>query len=198
MALLPGRAPSGRGSEWRGRRTGRADRTWSWRVVGGLAVLWLVGSLGVVRLAALAGITGATGTFVVTDCFEGLEDTSTHCRGRYTPFSASSAAGAEAARPVLLRSASDDFRPGTRREVRLVGDVIFEPSPSDAAEYVTFAGWTAATLGLPGHWLLASSRRGRFSNGETYVAVWLASLFGAIALGIIALPVIWLLVTARG
>ncbi|MGW2787628.1 hypothetical protein ACWC3X_41640 [Streptomyces populi] len=183
---------------------GRADRTWSWCVVGGLAVLWLVGGLAVVwllfgaRLAALTGIAGPSGTFVVTGCFEGLEDTDTHCRGRYTPFSAPSAVGAAAARPMLLRSASDDFRPGTRREVRLVGDVVFEPSPLDAAEYVTFAGWTAVTLGLPGHWLLASSRRGRFLNGENYVFVWLASLFGAIALGILALPVVWLLVTVRG
>ena len=70
---------------------GRGDRTWSWWVAGGFAVLWLVGGLAVVwllfgaRLAALSGIAGPTGTFVVTGCFEGPEDTSTDCRGTYTP-----------------------------------------------------------------------------------------------------------------
>ncbi|MDX3698115.1 hypothetical protein PV726_49940 [Streptomyces europaeiscabiei] len=178
---------------------GRADRTWSWRAAGGFAVLWLVGGLAVVwllfgaRLAALSGIAGPTGTFVVTGCFEGPEDTSTDCRGTYTPSSASSSADATAARPMLLRSASSDLRPGTRRDVRLVGDTVFEPSPLAAAEYVTFAGWTAVTLGLPGHWLLTSARRGRLRNREGHVLVWLASLLGAIALGILALPVAWLL-----
>ncbi|MER5473228.1 hypothetical protein ABZX90_35885 [Streptomyces sp. NPDC002935] len=85
-----------------------------------------------------------------------------------------------------------------QRAVRLVGDAVFEPSPLAAAEYVTSAGWTAVTLGLPGHWLLASARRGRLLNGENYVFVWLTSLLGAIALGILTLPVAWLLATSRG
>ncbi|MFD9464184.1 hypothetical protein [Streptomyces sp. NPDC060027] len=183
---------------------GRTGRTWSWRAVGGLAVLWLAGCVAVVwllfgaRLAALTGIAGPTGTFVIAGCFEGLEDTGTHCRGEYTPSSAS--ADATAARPMLLRSASGDLRPGTRtrRDVRLVGDTVFVPSPLAAAEYVTFAGWTAATLGLPGHWLLTSARRSRLLNGENHVFVWLASLIGAIALGVLGLPVAWLLAISRG
>ncbi|WP_406372851.1 hypothetical protein OG788_21680 [Streptomyces sp. NBC_00647] len=93
------------------------------------------------------------------------------------------------------RCSSGDLRPGTRRDVRRVGDAVFEPSPLAAAEYVTFAGWTAVTLVLPGHWLLTSARRGRLLNGENYVFVWLASLIGAIALGILTLPVAWLLAT---
>ncbi|MET9901879.1 hypothetical protein [Streptomyces sp. NPDC006446] len=183
---------------------GPTGRTWSWRAVGGLAVLWLVGSLALVwllfgaRLAALTGIAGPTGTFVVAGCYEGPEDTDTQCRGTYMPSSASSSAGAAAARPILLRSASGDLRPGTRRDVRLVGDAVFEPSPIAASEFVTFAGWTAVTLGLPGHWLLTSARRGRLRNGENYVFVWLASLIGAIALGILTLPVAWLLAISRG
>ncbi|MER5379583.1 hypothetical protein ABT040_04780 [Streptomyces sp. NPDC002688] len=180
---------------------GWTGRTWFWRAVGGFAVLWLVGCLAVVwllfgaRLAALTGIAGPSGTFVVAGCFEGPEDTDTHCRGTYTPSSASSSADATAARPMLLRSASGDLRPGTRRDVRRVGDAVFEPSPLGAAEYVTFAGWTAVTLVLPGHWLLTSARRGRLLNGENYVFVWLASLLGAIALGILTLPAAWLLAT---
>ncbi|MFF3617064.1 hypothetical protein [Streptomyces sp. NPDC002580] len=183
---------------------GRTGRKWTWRVTGGFALLWLMGSLAVVwllfgaRLAALTGVAGPTGTFVVTDCFEGLEETETHCRGKYTPSFASSSAEATVARPMLLRSASGDFKPGTRRDVRVVGDVVFEPSPSSAAEYVTFAGWTAVTLGLPGHWLLTSARRGRLLGGERYVFVWLVSLFGAIALGILAFPATWLLVAFQG
>ncbi|WP_326841548.1 hypothetical protein OHB33_05245 [Streptomyces sp. NBC_01558] len=182
----------------------RTGRTWSWRVLGGLAVLWLVGCLAVLwllfgaRLAALTGIAGPTGTFVVASCFEGLEDTGTQCRGKYTPSSKSSSADATAARTMLLRSASGDHRSGARRDVRLVGAAVFEPSPLAAAEYVTFAGWTAVTLGLPGHWLLTSARRGRLLNGENYVFFWLASLLGAIALGILTLPVTWLLATFQG
>lgn len=59
-------------------------RTWSGRVVGGFAVLWLVGCLTVgwllfgARPAALTGIAGPTGTFVVAGCFEGPEDTDAH------------------------------------------------------------------------------------------------------------------------
>jgi hypothetical protein len=183
---------------------GRTGRTWLWRTVGALAVLWLLGSLAVIwllfgaRLGALTGIAGPTGTFVVADCYDGVEDTGIHCRGTYTPSSASSSADATAARPIRLLSASDDFLPGTRRDVRLVGDEVFEPSPLAASEYVTFTAWTAATLGPPGHWLLTSARRGRLRDGEGYVFVWLASLVGAIALGILTLPVTWLLATVRG
>ncbi|MCU7822049.1 hypothetical protein [Kitasatospora sp. DSM 101779] len=60
------------------------------------------------------------------------------------------------------------------------------------------AGWTAATLGLPGHRPLVSARRGRFRNGENHVFVRLASSFGAIALGILPLPVAWPLAISRG
>lgn len=149
------------------------------------------------RLGALTGVAGPTGTFLVTDCFDGLDTTDIHCRGTYTPSSASSSAGATAARPIHLRSASGDLRSGTRRDVRLVGDAVFEPSPLAAAEHVTLAGWTVVTLGLPGHWLLTSAREGRLRDGDNYVFVWLASLLGAIALGILTLPLTWLLATVR-
>ncbi|MFD4372580.1 hypothetical protein [Streptomyces sp. NPDC058486] len=175
------------------------ERGWGWRVLGGVAVLWLLAGAGVVwvlfgaRLGAVSGIAGPTGTFVVSGCFEGLDSEDTHCRGTYVPTSASAPA-----RHVLLRSAADDHQPGTRLDVRLVGGDVFEPSPLTAAEYVVFAGWTAATFGLPGHWMFASARRGRFRDGEGYFFVWLASLVGAVALGLLALPVAWLLVTIRG
>ncbi|MEU2628644.1 hypothetical protein [Kitasatospora sp. NPDC007106] len=183
---------------------GWTDRTRSWRLAGGFAVLWLGGCLAVVwllfgaRLAALTGVAGATGTFVVAGCFEELEGNDTHCRGTYTPFAASSSTGAAAVPSVLLRSAAGDHRPGTRRDVRLVGRDVFEPSPSTAAHYVTYAGWTAATLGLPGHWLLTSARRGRLRNGENYFFGWLVALLGAVALGILALPVAWILTVSLG
>ncbi|MFF1516948.1 hypothetical protein [Streptomyces sp. NPDC058305] len=99
--------------------------------------------------------------------------------------------GAADAAPLRLRR-PPARRPARRPTRRSRG---FEPSPLAAAEYVTFAGWTAVTLGLPGHWLLTSARRGRLLNGENYVFFWLASLLGAIALGILTLPVTWLLAT---
>ncbi|MEU1125101.1 hypothetical protein ABZ371_16425 [Streptomyces sp. NPDC005899] len=183
---------------------GRTGRNWLWRVAGAFAVLWLAGGLAVVwllfgaRLGALTGIMGPTGTFVVSGCYEGFEGTDTHCRGTYTPSSAPSSAGATAARPMLLRSASGDFRPATRLDVRRVGDAVFEPSPLAAAENVTFATATAASLLLPAHWLLVCARRGRLLSGDGYVFVWLASLLGGVALGVLALPVVWLLAAVRG
>ncbi|MFF5897278.1 hypothetical protein ACFY8O_15270 [Streptomyces argenteolus] len=183
---------------------GRSGGTWGWRVAGGLAVLWLAGSLAVVwllfgaRLAGLTGIPGPTGTFVIAGCWEEVEGTGMSCRGGYTPSSASSGAGEPESRPVMLHSASGELRPGTRHDVRLVGDTVFAPSPLGAAEHLTFAGWTAATLGLPGHWLLTSARRGRRRDGEAYVFVWLFSLIGAIALGVLALPVFWFLTLFQG
>lgn len=183
---------------------GRTGRTWRWRVLGGLAVLWLAAGLTAVwllfgmRLAALTGVPGPTGTFVISGCYEGIDDTDISCRGSYTPSSASSTAGAPAARSLVLHSASGELRPGTRRDVRLVGDAVFAPSPLGASEYLTFAGWTAVTLGLPGHWLLTSARRGQLRDGEAYVFVWLFSLMGVIALGILALPVFWFLTIFQG
>ncbi|MEU5655330.1 hypothetical protein ABZ802_06925 [Streptomyces sp. NPDC047737] len=183
---------------------GRTGRTWWWRVAGGLAVLWLAGGLIVVwllfgmRFAALTGIPGPTGTFVVSGCYEGFEDTDISCRGTYTPSSASSGSGATATRSLVLHSSSGELRPGTQHDVRRVGDVVFAPSPLGASEYLTFAGWTAVTLGLPGHWLLTSARRGKLRDGEAYVFVWLFSLIGVIALGILALPVFWFLTLFQG
>ncbi|MGW6868275.1 hypothetical protein [Streptomyces sp. NPDC054901] len=183
---------------------GRTGRIWWWRGVGGLAVVWLVGSTAVVwllfgaRLGALTGVAGPTGTFVVTGCYGGLEQTDTRCGGTYTPSSVPSSSGGSAERSTQLHSPADEYLPGTRRNVRLVGGAAFEPSPLSAAEHVTFAIWTAVTLGLPGHWLLTSARRGRLRGGDGYVFVWLASLVGAIALGVLALPVAWILALVRG
>ncbi|MFF3014952.1 hypothetical protein [Streptomyces sp. NPDC057939] len=183
---------------------GRTGRPWLWRGLGGVAVLWLAGSLAVLwllfgaRLGALTGITGPTGTFAVADCHGGLEQTATQCRGTYTPYSVPSTRGGPAARAARLHSPADEHRPGTRRHVRLVGGRAFEPSPFAAAENVTFAVWAAATLGLPGHWLLASVRRGRLRDGDGYVFAWFGSFVGGIALGILSLPVAWLLATVRG
>ncbi|MFI8423611.1 hypothetical protein [Streptomyces sp. NPDC085479] len=167
---------------------------------GGFAVLWLAAALTVTwllfgaRLGALSGVMGPTGSFVVTGCFEGLEEGDTHCRGRYTP------SGADAATRVgvLLRSAGDEHRPGTRRPVRLVGDDVYEPSPVGTFGYVSMAGWTVSTLGMPGLWMLASARRGRTADGDGYVFAWLAALMGAIALGLAVMPFAWILSLIRG
>ncbi|MFF8804448.1 hypothetical protein [Streptomyces omiyaensis] len=178
----------------------RAFPGWGWRVFGGFAVLWLAAALTVTwllfgaRLGALSGFMPPTGSFAVTGCFEGMEEGDFSCRGRYTPFGA----GAVTREDVLLRSADDEHRLGTRTSVRLVGDQVFEPSPIGTFEYVSMAGWTVSTLGMPGLWMLASARRGRTADGDGYVFAWLAALLGAIALGLAVMPLAWVLSLIRG
>ncbi|MFC8722739.1 hypothetical protein, partial [Kitasatospora sp. NPDC057198] len=168
--------------------------TWPWRVAGGFAVLWLAGAAVVSWLllggpaVAMSGLLGPTGSYVATSCFEEVESTAVSCEGRYTP---SSPIGAPS-RPMTLRSA-DDARVGARVDVREVGGRVYRPSPVSAGEYVAFAGCTAATLGMPALWLLACARRGRARSGDGYVFAWLAALFLMCVLGVVLLPLFWLL-----
>ncbi|BAJ26550.1 hypothetical protein KSE_07100 [Kitasatospora setae KM-6054] len=178
----------------------RLGRTWPWRVGGAFAVLWLAAAAVLVwllfggQLFALSGVSGPTGSYSVSGCFEAAESTDVSCEGRYTP---ASPVGAES-RPMTLRGAAEQHHPGARRAVREVGGRAYEPSPVTAGEYVAFAGWTASTLGLPALWLLSSARRGRARSGEGYVFAWLGTLFGAGLLGLVLTPLFWLLAVIRG
>ncbi|WP_158715051.1 hypothetical protein [Kitasatospora phosalacinea] len=175
-------------------------RTGPWRVAGAFAVLWLAGVVVVTwllfgeRLVAMSGLVGPTGSYVTSGCYEEVESTDVSCEGRYTP---SLPVGAPS-RPMTLRGAAERHRVGTRLEVREVGGRAFEPSPVTAGEYVAFAGWTASSLGLPALWLLACARKGRTRSGDGYVFAWLAVLFGAGVLGVVLVPVFWLLAAIRG
>ncbi|MFE1316207.1 hypothetical protein [Kitasatospora phosalacinea] len=169
-------------------------------MAGAFAVLWLAGTVVVTwlllgeRLVAMSGLVGPTGSYVTSGCYEEVESTDVSCEGRYTP---SFPVGAPS-RPMTLRGAAERHRVGTRLEVREVGGRAFEPSPVTAGEYVAFTGWTASTLGLPALWLLASARKGRARSGDGYVFAWLGLLVGVSVLGVVLLPVFWLLAVIRG
>ncbi|MGW4808712.1 hypothetical protein [Kitasatospora sp. NPDC004272] len=172
--------------------------TWPWRVAGGFAALWLAGTAVATWLllggpmVAMSGLLGPTGSYVATHCYEEVESTDVSCEGRYTP---SSPVGAPS-RPMTLRGAADS-RVGGRLDVREVGGRAYQPSPVTAGEYLAFAGWTAATLGMPALWLLVSARKGSTESGDGYVFAWLASLFLMCVLGVVLFPVFWLLSVIR-
>ncbi|QKW18117.1 hypothetical protein HUT16_02720 [Kitasatospora sp. NA04385] len=174
--------------------------TWPWRAAGGFAVLWLAAVAVATWLLlggqalAMSGLLGPTGSYTASHCHEEFESTDVSCEGRYTP---SSPVGAPS-RPMVLRGAPDAYRVGGRLDVREVGGRAYAPSPVAAGEYLAFSGWMASTLGMPAVWLLACARKGRAASGDGYVFAWLAILFLVCVLGVVVLPLFWLMSVIRG
>ncbi|MFJ1708165.1 hypothetical protein [Kitasatospora sp. NPDC088346] len=136
------------------------------------------------RMGAALGIGPPGGDLVVARCYqvydtEGYDD-GRDCRGDFTPAGGS----ADAVRPMVLRGAAADHRPGTRLAVRLSHGAAYEPSAEPAVKYGIAAGLVLVVGGTLAAWLFACARHGRLQDGEGYVFAALAGLVGVPLLGI--------------
>lgn len=136
------------------------------------------------RMGAALGIGLPGGDLVVSRCYEVYDsegdDNGRDCRGEFTPAGAS----ADAVRPMVLRGAAADHRPGTRLAVRLSHGAAYEPSSEPVVKYGIAAGLILVVGATLTAWLLSCARHGRFQEAEGYVFAALAGLIGVPLLGI--------------
>ncbi len=140
---------------------------------------WLTWLLPGQQMAAVLGFGPVDGVVSIQECYEASDAegyaTGTDCTGRYTPRRSDGPP-----RDIVLDTAADDYRPGTRVEVRTARGRAYELSGSAVFRFGTVIGLLLVPFLVLAAWLFACARQGRVADGEGYVFVALAGLVIAI------------------
>lgn len=143
-------------------------------VVLGLAA-WLTWLLPGPQMAAVLGFGPVDGVVSIQECYDASDAegyaTGTDCAGRYTPRRSDGPP-----RDIVLDTAADDYRPGTRVDVRTARGRAYELSGGAVFRFGSVIGLLLVPFLVLAAWLFACARHGRVADGEGYVLVALGGL----------------------
>ncbi|WP_158718125.1 hypothetical protein [Streptomyces sp. NRRL F-2664] len=146
---------------------------------------WLMWVLPGPQLGAVLGFGPVDGVVSVHRCYEAVDaegyTTGTDCTGWYTP-----RRPGEAAREIVLDTAADEYRRGTRVEVRTARGRAYELSGTAVFNFGTAAGLLLIPFAALAAWLFACARSGTVASGDGYFLLSLVGLFASIVVAAVA------------
>lgn len=151
---------------------------------------WLVWLLPGPQLAAVLGFGPVDGVVTIAECHEAADvegyAAGTQCKGRYAPVRGGAGTGAVAQEEILLETAAEEHRPGSRVEVRTARGRAYELSGFAVGNLGVATGLLLVPFLALAAWLAACARRGEPVDGGGFVLAALAAMVAVIVLGVAA------------